>query len=605
MTIRVPKTTVNILPANQPINNQQQKILMVGQMTTGTATSGNLYQNILNDKSWDTLFGEDSMLSAMIRAAKLINIDSRLDAIPLEDNGAGVAATGSIVFSSPAIAGTVSVIVGSSENNTYIIPVTASETSGNIAIAAAALINADTTSPVTATAPTHLSIAVFSGGGLNDATSSGTYTGTSDLNYIVKIDDEDAPDTFKWSIDGGSTWEDTGVAITGAAQLLSNGVYITFAATTGHDLDDLWTISATANILSLTAINKGTEGNGISLSYLSSINDYIATITIMSGGLTNPDLTDLLDPIANIRYQTIVYPSSYDLTILTDLLDARWNVDNKVLDGIGILSMTNGYSSLVPILNALNDQTIAIHCNKKISNTNLKGSALIELDYVIAAEIGAINALRLTNDANISQYTISARGLLDAIGGAAIASLPFFNTPMYNLPLIDQANEWTDDEMDGLKNAGGFVLGNNPSITNIIFGEVVTTYKKDLAGNDDVSFKYIEYVETASNIREYFFNNVRARFAQSRLTAGDVVGSRSMANAGVISAYFDQLYSDLAGANYVLTQSGETAMKFFKDNKTVTVDIATGKATVTMIVPIVTQLREIYAEMQIAFDFNQ
>jgi phage tail sheath gpL-like len=142
-------------------------------------------------------------------------------------------------------------------------------------------------------------------------------------------------------------------------------------------------------------------------------------------------------------------------------------------------------------------------------------------------------------------------------------------------------------------------------LTNIIFGEVVTTYKYDSASNADISFKYIEYVETASNVREYFFNNVRTRFAQSRLTAGDVVGNRNMANAGVISAYFDELYSTLAGANYVLTQSGENAMAFFKANKTVTVDIATGKATVTMIVPIVTQLREIFAEMQIAFDFNQ
>jgi phage tail sheath gpL-like len=602
MTIRLPKTTINILSAQQPVTNQPQKMLFVGQMTTGTATSGQLYQNILNDASWDTLFGRNSMIAAMIRSAKLINNDSRLDAIALTDNVSGQPAVGSIVFTSPTSAGTINVIVGSSKNNTYTVPVTVSETIGNIAIAVAALINADTTSPVIATAPTSLSSPIFTGSGLDDLTVSGTYTATSNKIYIIKIDAVDTPDTFEWSDDNGSTWT-TGVAITGLSQTLSNGVSITFGHTTGHTLHDLWTVHATANVLALTAINKGTEGNFISIAYTSSISNYLATITAMTGGATNPILTTLFTPIAQLRYQTIIYPSSWDLSVLTDLLDPRWNVNNKVMDGIGVLSKTDTAVNLITILNALNDHNIAIHCNKKITASNLKGSAIVELDYVIASQIGAINALRLTQNSNLSSYNTSARGL-DALGGPAIASLPFFNTPVVNLPLVDNSNEWTDDEMDDLKTAGGFVLGNNPTNDEIIFGETVTTYKNDSAGNADVTFKYLEYVETESQIREYFYNNVRAKFAQCRLTAGDII-RENMANAALISAYFDTLYSQLASANYVLTQAGEDALAYFKANKTVTVDIATGMATVTMIVPIVTQLREIYAEMQIGFNFNQ
>lgn len=80
----------------------------------------------------------------------------------------------------------------------------------------------------------------FTGAGLNDAASSGAYTGTRNSIVEVKIDAEGTPDTFKWRRDGGA-WT-TGVAITGAAQTLTAGVKIAFAATTGHTSGDQWVI---------------------------------------------------------------------------------------------------------------------------------------------------------------------------------------------------------------------------------------------------------------------------------------------------------------------------------------------------------------------------
>jgi len=85
--------------------------------------------------------------------------------------------------------------------------------------------------------------AVFSGVGVDDATSSGTFTGSEAVEYLVEIDGT-SPDTFRWSKDGGSTWVASTVAITGAAQLLDDGVSITFTATTGHTSGDQWTIRA-------------------------------------------------------------------------------------------------------------------------------------------------------------------------------------------------------------------------------------------------------------------------------------------------------------------------------------------------------------------------
>lgn len=80
----------------------------------------------------------------------------------------------------------------------------------------------------------------FVGAGLNDASWGTGFSGATSAYFEVVIDAESAPDTFKWRKDGGG-WT-TGVAITGAAQTLSDGQQITFGATTGHTLNDSWCI---------------------------------------------------------------------------------------------------------------------------------------------------------------------------------------------------------------------------------------------------------------------------------------------------------------------------------------------------------------------------
>jgi hypothetical protein len=87
----------------------------------------------------------------------------------------------------------------------------------------------------------------FNGVGLNDLSGSGSYTYTSKLTYLIQISTIGLADKFKWSIDGGTTWS-AEVTITGAVQLLSNGVSITFAHVTGHTLNDSWSIVATAGM---------------------------------------------------------------------------------------------------------------------------------------------------------------------------------------------------------------------------------------------------------------------------------------------------------------------------------------------------------------------
>jgi hypothetical protein len=87
--------------------------------------------------------------------------------------------------------------------------------------------------------------AVFTGVGLNDMTSGGAFSGSDTLDYRVEIDGTGAPDTFRWSDDGGVTWDASLQNIVGGPIALNNGVTVTFAATTGHTATDRWDFSIT------------------------------------------------------------------------------------------------------------------------------------------------------------------------------------------------------------------------------------------------------------------------------------------------------------------------------------------------------------------------
>lgn len=89
----------------------------------------------------------------------------------------------------------------------------------------------------------------FDGSGLNDMSTKATFTGSGVKDYRVEIDAAATPDTFKWSNDGGSTWEATGVSITGDWQTLEDGIEIKFDATTGHTSADKWDFKTALEVM--------------------------------------------------------------------------------------------------------------------------------------------------------------------------------------------------------------------------------------------------------------------------------------------------------------------------------------------------------------------
>lgn len=365
------------------------------------------------------------------------------------------------------------------------------------------------------------------------------------------------------------------------------------------------TASAASGVVTITYIHDGEEGNYMNIRLEGTVAGLAPSVAAFTGGATNPTLTTMFNQISDERYQTIVWPTSYNRSIiLTNLLDQRFNVNNIILDGIMIQTAVDNKTNLKALANALNSQCGVIMGLKSVNDSMWKGNGAQEIPHIVSSYVAALRSLRLTQGSNIAKYVTTTTGSLDTFGGPALASLPYFNTPMDYLPSIPVGKGFSPSDIEELVDSGISTLGNNRSINKVILGDLVTTYKTDSAGNADVTFKYLNNVDVASAVREYFSNNLRKQYAQCRLTEGDLIPNRSIANAASIGGYLDKLYSDLSGTDFVLLQKGEAARKFFKENRNVSLNLRDGRVTVTMQVPIVTQLREIIATMQIAFSTN-
>lgn len=363
-------------------------------------------------------------------------------------------------------------------------------------------------------------------------------------------------------------------------------------------------INTTGNV-AITAANKGTYGNSIPLELRGTVAGLTLTVTGMASGATDPTLTTVFDVIGEQRYQAIVWPYPNSTTVVRTLLDARFNNDGKLADGVAFTAINDTLGNLTTLANAINSQSLVIIGGKQTSETKYKGGDIVEIPMVKAAAFAGYRALRLdVSGFSVSDLVITANGALDSFGGPALASKPYFNTPFAQLLPIKTGRGFTATEIDSLATSGVSVLGNNIAGNAVIAGEIVTTYKTDTAGNADITFKYLNYVDTASQAREYFFNNYRSRYAQSRLTEGELIKGRDMANAESILGFSKELYQDLSGEDFVLLESGEDALNYFVDNFIISIDKATGKATLQMKPIIVTQLREIAATMKIAFSAN-
>lgn len=126
------------------------KILVIGQRLTAGSVAAGLPVRILSAGQAEEHFGRGSMLASMLAALKAANTYTECWAVALDDNGAGVAASGTITLGgAPTEAGTLNVYLA---GQLVQIAVASAQATGSLATDLAAAINANTLLPVTALA---------------------------------------------------------------------------------------------------------------------------------------------------------------------------------------------------------------------------------------------------------------------------------------------------------------------------------------------------------------------------------------------------------------------------------------------------------------------
>ena len=354
------------------------------------------------------------------------------------------------------------------------------------------------------------------------------------------------------------------------------------------DTNANYTASNVAGVVTITAGNAGTNGNQIRLGFEGTVAGVTVTKSgdYLTGGATDPVLTTLFNPIDNIAYQTIDYPSSWELATLHNFTEPRFNVDNAILYSHGFTFKVDTYSNLNTLLDGLNYKTITIGFDKL-------GGGIFENPDVINSQFCAYRALQLTQGSNVSSIN---QGNGETQGGIRYASIPYFNIPFINLPVIPQGETFAKEEIEELINLGGYTFENNKSNTTLISREVPTTYKTNLLGDADPTFKFLNYVDTLTICREYFFNGLKQTYPRHTMTTAAQAPSKAKAFVTKSSfiATLGRFYDSLV--EFGLFQGGRKKEFLTKAGDTLNFDLLNGKITSEVIAPITTQLREVFID---------
>lgn len=147
--LRIPFVTVEFSNANATQGAPQlpYSVLLIGQMTSGTASANGIYP-VSSPQDVLTLAGAGSMLHRMAEAYFAANTSTQTFVGVLADAGGGTAATGQLSFTGPATAaGTLDLYVGGQHVS---VAVGSTDTAATIATNVTAAINANTYLAVTA-----------------------------------------------------------------------------------------------------------------------------------------------------------------------------------------------------------------------------------------------------------------------------------------------------------------------------------------------------------------------------------------------------------------------------------------------------------------------
>lgn len=348
-----------------------------------------------------------------------------------------------------------------------------------------------------------------------------------------------------------------------------------------------------------TAANGGKVANNWPIAVIGNVPGLTITATGWTGGATDPTLTNIFDVIANIRYTGVVWPAAYPITEPKNLLDARKNVDNDVMDGRAFVYINDSLANAKTAATSANSSEIVYLTNKPNAYAQAKGPHVLAPPDTIAAEVCALRSYRLEPDVSIS-HIVANNETLDQFGGVHLNSLPYFNTPLAgHLPPI-KGSGYTNGEQLECEASGLAVVGGNQGNGSIILGDITTTWLTDAAGNEDDTWKYLNWRDTHGAIREIFQRNFKKRFAQHRLTVGTPVAGMAYADEKTLRGYALELYGFCG--NKALVALGRDSRVKFEQTLFVQIDPSQRKATLGFDVVMISQLGAILGTVKFSFN---
>lgn len=599
--IKFPKTNVPIIGADSDVQPSDQRVLFIGQVGSNSTIGANKWYRDLPvaKNELQSLLGDRSMSFQMVRDARVLNKDVSFDILTVEAT-TGTNASAPLKALNTAMGAN---ITGSTAAVTLTTLVTVSKVGHGLINNDYIALSGATSDPAILNGQHKITFIDVDNFSFNVVgATNGAVTGTLVINKLLgaQISGElvlcigsQTNGAYKVLITEGDSYETVCGSINAAinsASYIDRPFTSTYVFATNNDALSIAS-SHVGDIYNQAPIYVESQTEGLGFTF---------ELTAFSGGASDLDLTTVFDAIGDVRYQTVVWPYVNDLEIAQAFMDSRFNADGEVLDGVVVTGKADTFSNLKAFGNTFNSNSVVVLGTER-TGTNAFND-IVESPWNIAAQFCAIRSLRLQVDTNIANFVIANGGALDSIGGPALASKPYANTPMPSLKKSLDGQGFDKLEIKELNDAGVSVLGNNKAGNGVILGMIVTTYKNDNAGNPDLTYKYLNYVDTASTGREFIFASLEKDNAQSRLTSGALLKGRTMTNAETISAKMVQYYQELAESEYVIARKGDAELAFFKENLVVTVDLETGTALIFFKLPIVTQLRVINAPMALSFN---
>ena len=236
-------------------------------------------------------------------------------------------------------------------------------------------------------------------------TAGGVYTGTTDKIYMIK---NDTTTTFKWSDDGGVSWQGEYIPVSyavGQRYPLNNGVYITFSSAAGHVVNDYWVIQAkiTAVVNSNIIINGSVTNDGSSGTVVTGVTDN--TVNTTTSTLGAPVFSNITGNVAISRLQEFktstnglvgyVGTSTNNDLVLQTAGEPRFTITADGSLGVGqdtidarIQTISNFNKSTLVNGNILNSNVIADNGSAVIGeNSNLAGNILNFQQNPVATEL--------------------------------------------------------------------------------------------------------------------------------------------------------------------------------------------------------------------------